>query len=335
VTAAAAPARAGDRLATRLPARFLGWATALPEATVTNADLEAVLDTSDAWITERTGIRQRRVAGPEDTTASLAVTAGRRCLARAGLDPGVVDMVVLATMTPDSTCPATAAAVAHRLGTAGAAFDLNAACAGFVYGLAAGASMLATPGIDHVLVVGADRVTAVVDPADRGTAVLFGDGAGAVVLGSPTPDEEVDAGPGLLGVDLGGDGAGLVSLQVPPGQRYLYMDGPDVFRRATRGMVDSCVAALDRAGAGPGDVDLFVPHQANIRIIDAAVSRLGIPADRVMVNLDRYGNTSAASVPIALAEAADSGRVEPGSVVLACGIGAGMAWATAVLRWGP
>ncbi len=329
-TAAAAPA-VPAALAAVLPARFLGWGMAVPSTVVTNRDLEAVLDTSDAWIAERTGIRQRRAAATGDTTAALAVAASRVALERAALDPAAIDLTVLATMTPDSTCPATAATVQHQLGTAGAAFDLNAACAGFTYALHVGAAGLATPGIDHVLVVGAERVTSMVDPTDRGTAILFGDGAGAVVLGA---SEQGSSGPGLLGVDLGGDGSGVASLHVPPGERYLRMDGPEVFRRATRAMVESCAAALARSGASPADVDLFVPHQANARIIEATVSRLGLPADRVVVNLDRYGNTSAASVPIALAEAADEGRLRPGAIVLACGVGAGMAWATTLLRWG-
>lgn len=330
-TATAAGATATVDLVAALPARFLGWGLAVPPTTVTNADLERVLDTSDAWITERTGIRERRVVAPGDTTAALAVAAGGRALGRAGLDAAAVDLVILATTTPDSTCPATAATVQDRLGTVGAAFDLNAACAGFVHALHLGAAALATPGIDHVLVIGAERLTSLVDPTDRGTAILFGDGAGAVLLAR---SDRGAAGPGLLGVDLGGDGSAVASLEVPPGERYLRMDGQEVFRRATRGMVESCRAAMARVGADAADIDLFVPHQANLRIIDATASRLGIAADRVVVNLDRYGNTSAASVPIALAEAADDGRLAPGTVALTCGVGAGMAWATAVLRWG-
>jgi 3-oxoacyl-[acyl-carrier-protein] synthase-3 len=314
-------------------ARFLGLGRALPDTVVTNADLEARLDTSDTWIRERTGIVERRVADPGQTTADLAVTAGAEALRGSGVDPADVDVVIVATTTPDIACPATAAAVQAELGTAGAAFDLNAACAGFAYALYVGIGMLAAGSVDHVLVIGADRFTALVDPDDRATAILFGDGAGALLLGSTGPD--FGNGPGLLGADLGGDGNALTALYVPPGEAYVSMDGQEVFRRATRALVTSCSSALDAAGAkGPDDVDLFVPHQANARIIDATARRLHIPPERVVIDVDRYGNTSAASVPIALAEADDDGRLKDGSRVLLAGIGAGMAWASLYVRWG-
>jgi 3-oxoacyl-[acyl-carrier-protein] synthase III len=317
---------------TRLPCRFLSCGTSLPEAVLTNADLETRMDTSDAWIVERTGIRERRVAAPSDTTASLATAAGQAALDRAGVAADQVDLVVLATMTPDQIFPATASAVQHALGTAGAAFDLNAACAGFVYALHAAASMLVTGGLRHVLLIGAERCTAIIDPADRGTAILFGDGAGALLLGAvddPAPDA-----PGIMGIDLGGDGSGREFLQVPPGEQFMRMDGREVFRRATRGVVASCGAALERAGVTPDELALLVPHQANQRIIDAVAGRFGLPPERVAVNIDRYGNTSAASVPIALAEAVDAGRLAPGDRALLTAIGGGMAWASAVIRWG-
>lgn len=325
------------RLVTVLPARTLGWAGSVPTGTITNHDLEQHLDTSDAWIVERTGIRQRHSAGPGDTTASMAVEAGRRALDRADVPAAAVDLVILATTTGDRICPATAGTVQHELGTRGAAYDLNAACAGFVHALHIGASALRTPGIEHVLVIGAERLTSITDPDDRGTAILFGDGAGAVLLGAaaglePGGDQHD---PGIVAVDLGGDGSAVASLGVPTGERFLRMDGQEVFRRATRAMTDSCRATLERAGATADDVDVFVPHQANRRIIDAVAGRLGIPDERVVVNIDRYGNTSAASVPLALAEAADDGRIRAGSLVLACGVGAGMSWATTLLRWGP
>jgi 3-oxoacyl-[acyl-carrier-protein] synthase-3 len=331
VTTAPATPTAATGLSTVLPARMLGWGMFVPERIVTNHELEQTLDTSDEWIVDRSGIRQRHRVGPDDTTASMAVAAGRAALERARMPASRVDLVVLATTTADQVTPSTAATVQHELGTRGAAFDLNAACSGFVHALHVGAACLRTPGIDHVLVIGSDRFAEYADPGDRTTAVLFGDGAGAVLLGS-APDDP--AGPGLIGVDLGGDGSAVSVLEVPPGQPYLYMDGREVFRRATRGIVDSCTAALERAGATAADVDVFIPHQANVRIIEAAANRIGVPMDQVIVDIDKYGNTSSASIPIAMNEAARDGRLTPGSIVLACGIGAGMSWASAVFRWG-
>jgi 3-oxoacyl-[acyl-carrier-protein] synthase-3 len=331
VTTAPVASPATARLSTTLPARMLGWGMFVPERVVTNHDLEQTLDTSDEWIVERSGIRERHRVGPDDTTASMAIAAGRAALDRARVPASRVDLLVLATTTADQVTPATAATVQHALGTRGAAFDLNAACSGFVHAFHVAAACLRTPGIDHVLVIGADRFASFADPADRTTAVLFGDGAGALLLGAGSEDP---AGPGLLGVDLGGDGSAVSSLEVPPGQPYLTMDGREVFRRATRGIVESCAAALERAGATAADVDVFVPHQANLRIIEAAANRIGVPMDRVVVDIDRYGNTSSASVPIAISEAARDGRIAPGSIVLACGIGAGMSWASTLFRWG-
>ena len=324
------PAPPETRLSTVLPARVLGWGMHVPEPIVTNSDLEKTLDTSDTWIVERSGIRQRHRVGPDDSTASMAIGAGRAALDRAAVPADRVDLVVLATTTEDRVCPSTAATVQDELGTRGAAFDLNAACSGFVYALHTGAALLRTPGIEHVLVIGSDRFAAYADPQDRTTAVLFGDGAGAVLLAA----SDDPAGPGLLGVDLGGDGSAVEILGIRDREAFVHMDGREVFRRATRGIVDSCTAALERAGASADDVDVFVPHQANLRIIEAAAHRLGVPMDKVVVNIDRYGNTSAGSIPIALSEAADDGRLDDGTTVLACGIGAGMSWASALLRWG-
>ena len=327
------------RPAPAVPVRFLGLGTALPATRLTNSDLEQRLDTSDTWITDRTGIRSRRIAGPDDTTAGLAAIAGRRALDDAGIDAGDIDVVILATATPDQPCPATASRVAAALGTKGAAFDVDAACSGFVYALHTGALLAAGPGVSKVLVVGADRFTSLIDPQDRATAILFGDGAGAVVLGAIEPDDD-DARhaagvalPGVLSVDLGGDPAGADILHVPPGHEYVVMDGPELFRRATRAIASSATIALEQAGASADDVDLFVPHQANVRIIDAAARRLGIPPERTMVNLADLGNTSAASVPLALADAHAAGRLSEGSQVLLVGIGAGLAWASCFIRW--
>lgn len=302
--------------------RLTGWGTALPDKVVTNADLEATLDTSDQWITERTGIRERRIGG---TTAGLAVTAARGALDRASLTPADVDLVVLATTTADQAIPATSAHVAHELGVNCGAFDLNAACSGFVYGMVAAAGMTSAH-VRRVVLIGSETLSRVVDWEDRSTAILFADGAGAVVL------EAVD-GPGdLLAWDLGVDGSARPILYADVGG-YIVMEGREVFRRAVRATVESAATALGRAGVGADQVKLFVPHQANIRIIDAAVSRLGIPMERTAAVLDRTGNTSSASIPLALADAADNGRVHAGDLVLLSGFGAGMTWASAVLRW--
>jgi 3-oxoacyl-[acyl-carrier-protein] synthase-3 len=301
-----------------------GWGAALPPTVVTNADLEARLDTSDAWITERTGIRERRVGG---TTGALAVVAGRAALDRAGLSGGDIDLLVLATTTPDQLVPATSATVQHQLGTRGGAFDLNAACAGFVYALVVTSALLGTR-TTRALLVASDTLSRITDQEDRSTAVLFGDGAGAVVL------EEVAGDGHLLSWDLGADGAALPLLYCDHGS-FLKMEGQEVFRRAVRVMVDSARVALEGAKATAADVALWVPHQANLRIIEAANSRLGLPIERTALVLDRTGNTSSASIPLALAEAADDGRIQPGDLVLLSGFGAGMTWASAVLRWGP
>lgn len=301
-----------------------GWGVALPETAVTNADLEARLDTSDHWITERTGIRERRIGG---TTGSLATAAAHQALVAAGATPASVDLLVLATSTPDQQLPATASAVQDALGLRCGAFDVNAACAGFVYALVAGAGMTSV-GARRVLVVGADVMSRVTDQQDRSTAVLFGDGAGAVVL-------EAVEGPGqLLGWDLGSDGSLRHLLHADVGG-YVKMEGKEVFRRAVRVMVDSSLAALGRAGLDIDDVHLIVPHQANTRIISAACERLGIPLERTAMVLHRTGNTSAASIPLALGDAAEAGRLAKGDIVLLVGFGAGMTWASAVLRWGP
>ena len=320
-----------------------GWGIAAPEKRVTNADLEQRVDTSDAWIVERTGIRERRVAAPDETTATLATEAGTAAIKHAGIPPDAIDLLIIATATPEQPVPHTGAFVGERLGLRCGSFDLSAGCAGFVYTLVAGSSLLTTGNLDHVLVVGAEILSRVIDPDDRSTCVLFGDGAAAAVL-SRSPDD----GPGVLAWDLGCDGslAGLLEIRaggsrmpatpetIAAGEQYLKMQGQEVFRRAVRAVVDSARVTLDRAGVTPSDVAWFVPHQANIRIIDSAATRLGIAGERTIVNIDRYGNTSAASIPLALAEAADDGRVREGDLVLLSGFGAGMTWASALLRWG-
>ncbi|MGH9135773.1 MAG: 3-oxoacyl-ACP synthase III family protein [Acidimicrobiales bacterium] len=309
------------------PFRITGWGLAAPARVVTNADLERTLDTSDEWIRTRSGIAERRWTRPHETTAGLAVEAATAALKSAGRTPAELGLVLIATCTPDQQIPQTAAAVCEGLGVTCGSFDVHGACAGFVQALIAGGGMVAaSPG--PVLVVGAERLTSVTDPTDRTTAVLLADGAGALVL---EPDD--DSGAGLLGWDAGTDGAARPYLEIPEGQRFLHMDGGEVFRRAVRVVVESTTTALERAGLTVDDVALFVPHQANARIIEAARGRLGIPEDRTCVNVDRWGNTSAASIPIALAEAATAGRISPGDVVLLSGFGAGMTWASAAVRW--
>lgn len=302
--------------------RITGWGTALPDKVVTNTDLEGWLDTSHEWILERTGIAERRVGG---STAELAVAAGRAALESAGVEAADVDLLVLATTTPDQQVPATSAAVQAELGVRGGAFDLNAACSGFVYGLVSVAG-LAAVGARRILLVGAEGLSRITDWDDRGTAILFADGAGAVVV------EAVD-GPGdLLGWDLGADGSSRHILYADIGGTF-EMDGPEVFRQAVRAMVASSRAAMDHAGVQAEDLALVVPHQANRRIVEAACQRLGVPYERTAMVLEHTGNTSAASIPLALADALRHQRLDAGDLVLLTGFGAGMTWGSAVLRW--
>ena len=329
-----------------LGAAVAGWGMALPARTVSNFELAERVDTSDEWISDRTGIRERRVAGDGETTASLAIEAGAAAIKCADLSPAQIGCCIVATCTPEQPLPATAAFVQDALGTRGGAFDLDAACAGFVYSLVVGASMVAGGVVESALIIGSETITRLVDFDDRSTCVLFGDGAGAVVL--TTAETKSGLQPGLVAWDLGCDGSAAPLLGVLAGgsrrpidaealrvgAHRISMEGQEVYRRAVRALVDSTSLTLAKAGVTAAEVALFVPHQANVRIIEAAASRLGIPMDRVMVNIDRYGNTSAASVPIALAEAADAGRIESGDLVLMSGFGAGMAWATALVRWG-
>ncbi|MGQ0744650.1 MAG: beta-ketoacyl-ACP synthase III [Acidimicrobiales bacterium] len=323
-----------------LAASIYGWGMAVPQARVTNQDLTQRVDTSDAWIRERTGIRERRLAGPGETTASLAIEAGAAALKQAGLSPADVGCTIVATCTPEQPLPATASFVQDALGLGGGAFDLDAACSGFVYGLVVASALVSGGVCGPILLVGSETISRLVDFDDRATCILFGDGAGAVVVGPSDTEGLLASDIGcdgsaawLLGVKAGGSRMPITAEALAAGDHYLFMEGQEVFRRAVRALVDSAATTLARAGLTADDVDLFVPHQANIRIIDSASHRLGIPADRVVVNIDRYGNTSAASVPIALAEAADAGRLHPGDLVLVSGFGAGMSWASALVRW--
>ncbi len=300
-----------------------GWGTALPPKVLTNHDLEQMVETNDEWIVERTGIRERHVGG---TTAGLSIESGRAALAAAGVDPSEIDVLVLSTTTPDRTVPATSATVQNELGLRCGAFDVNAACSGFVYALVV-AHGLISMGARKALVIGTDTLARITDWDDRNTAVLFADGSGAVVL-------EATQGAGqLLGWDLDADGSAERYLYAEIGG-FLKMEGKEVFRRAVRIMVESAQKSIAAAGLTTEDIALIVPHQANVRIIDAACSRLGIPMERAATVLHRTGNTSSASIPLALADALDSGRVRDGDNVLLVGFGAGMTAASAVLRWG-
>jgi len=299
-----------------------GWGIGVPDKVVTNHDLAAVLDTTDEWIVERTGINERRVGG---TTAGLAVDAGRAAIEVAGVDPATIDLLILATTTPDRHVPASASRVQDQLGLRCGAFDLNAACSGFVYGLAVAHGMIGA-GAQRVLLIGAETLSRIVDWDDRNTAVLFGDGAGAVVI------DAVD-GPGqLLAWDVDSEGSAEPLLYAEVGG-FMQMNGKEVFRRAVRIMVDSAEKAFAAAGVKADDVALVVPHQANIRIIDAACARLGIPMDRAAVTLLRWGNTSAASIPIALDRAWRTGRIHEGDLVLFTSFGAGLTWGASLVRW--
>ncbi|KJF17077.1 MULTISPECIES: beta-ketoacyl-ACP synthase III [Acidithrix] len=303
--------------------KIVGWGSALPDTVVTNADFEARLETNDAWITERTGIKERRFGG---TTSSLAIEASQKALANAGLEPKDIDLLILSTTTPEQTIPATSATVQAELGLNCGAFDVNAACAGFVYAMVLANSMIAT-GVKRILVVGSDTLSRITDQEDRSTAVLFADGAGAVIMERTELQDNA-----FLGWDLGVDGS-LVPILYCDHGGYMKMEGREVYKKAVLAMVASSKQALERAGIAASDVSLVVPHQANLRIIEAATNRLGIPIEKTAIVLDKTGNTSSGSIPLALVAAAEMGRLQNGDHVLFCGFGAGMTWAAAVIRW--
>ena len=300
-----------------------GWGSALPLKVITNHDLEQTIDTSHDWIVDRTGIHQRHVGG---STVGLSVESGRAALEMSGVELSSIDALVLATTTPDRVVPASAATVQHQLGLSCGAYDVNAACSGFVYALVQAHGMIAM-GAKKVLVIGTDTLARITDWTDRNTAILFADGSAAVVL------EAVEGHGQLLGWDLDADGAAEKFLYSEVGG-LIQMDGKEVFRRAVRIMVDSATKSMNHAGITADEVALVVPHQANIRIIQASLDRLGLPIEKAALVLHRTGNTSSASIPLALADALDSGRVKRGDLVLLVGFGAGMTAASAVLRWG-
>lgn len=300
-----------------------GWGSALPENIVTNDDLAKTMDTNDEWIRDRTGIERRHIGG---STASLSVESGRKALQMSGVDLSEIDALILATTTPDRTLPATSARVQHQLGLRCGAFDINAACSGFVYGLVTAHGLIAM-GARNVLIIGTDTLSRITDWTDRNTAILFADGSGAAVL------HGVD-GPGqLMGWDLDADGSAEDLLYAEVGG-HIHMDGKEVFRKAIRVMVDSAQKSMAIAGVTSDDITLLVPHQANIRIISAACKRLDVPMERTALVLQETGNTSSASIPLALFDAADKHRLKSGDLVLLVGFGAGMTAASAIIRWG-
>ena len=312
-----------------------GLGVHVPEQVVTNADLAKYVDTSDEWIVERTGIRERRFASPDEALTDVALPAARAALRQAGVEASTIDLVICATVTPDMMFPTSSALLADALGMPdAAAYDLLAGCTGFVYAIAQAYGMVASGLSERALVVGGDVLSKILDFEDRSTLVLFGDGAGAVVL------ERVEQG-GFIGFELGADGGGGESLWLPgSGSRhfddpdqFVKMNGREVFKFATRVLVSSAQKLLDEVGMSIDDVDVYVPHQANVRIIDHAARKLGVPREKVVVNVERYGNTSSGSIPLALAEAAADGRIRRGSTVLMTGMGAGLTWGSSLIEW--
>lgn len=339
VLQAAASARSGF-----LPGgvRVTGWGSYVPDTVLTNAHLERLVDTSDEWIRTRTGIRERRVAAAHETTASMAAVAGRRAIAVAGLDPDDIDLILVATLTPDYWMPSTAALVKESIGNArAAAMDVMAACSGFLYGYATAQAYIASGLARHVLLIGAETLSRFLDFTDRDTCILFGDGAGAVVLSGG------DGPGGTLSLELTTEPVGAYHIWLPAGgstrppsaetvargEHYIRMAGRETYRFATRTLAATALAAVEKAGLRPDDIDLVIPHQANVRIIEAVATALGLPMERMFVNLDRFGNTSAASVPIALAEAVVSGRVHVGDRIVIAAFGAGLTSGAAALEW--
>ncbi|GGH16800.1 beta-ketoacyl-ACP synthase III [Paenibacillus segetis] len=321
---------------------IVGTGMYVPEKVLTNAELETMVETNDEWIVSRTGIRERHIAAPEQATSDLAYEAAVKALESAGLAAEDLELIIVATVTPDTTFPSTACILQEKLGAKkAAAFDLSAACSGFVYSLATANGFIQTGMYNNALIIGADTLSRITDYSDRNTCVLFGDGAGAVVLG------EVPEGRGFLSFDLGAEGSGgaLLKLEaggsrlpasaetVQGGKHFIYMNGREVFKFAVRVMGSATEEVLRKAGKGKEDIDLFVPHQANIRIIQSAMQRLDLPEEKCVINVDRYANTSAASIPLALVEAAQGGRIKEGDTVLLVGFGGGLTWGASVLVW--
>lgn len=323
-------------------AGIIGMGSFLPARVITNKDLEKKVDTSDEWIKTRTGISERRMAGDGETTSDLAFHAAEKALEDAGISPEELDLIIVASGSPDMLFPATACMLAEKLGLRGIpAFDLQAACSGFIYGVTVGAQFISTGLYDQVLVVGAETLSRITNWNDRNTCILFGDGAGAAVLGP------VETGAGILSFFLGADGSGADLLKVPAGgakmpasletvqegQHFIQMSGNEVFKFAVRVMGEAAVKSLEKAGLSKEDVDLVIPHQANLRIVDAAMRRLGLPLNKAYLNLDKYGNMSSASIPAALDQAYREGLIKKDSVIVLVGFGAGLTWGSVTMKW--
>lgn len=323
-------------------AGILGIGTYVPDRILKNKEMEKIVNTNDEWIVTRTGIRERRIAAPDQATSDLSVEAARKALEDAGIDACEVDLIILSTNSPDSCLPATASTVQDKLGaTRAGAFDLMAGCPGFLYALSVAAQFITSGVYRYVLVIGGEKVSSMLDWEDRNTCILFGDGAGAVVVG------RVPKGYGLVHTKLGSDGSGKDFLHVPAGgsripttresvenrMHFIQMNGREVFKFAVRICGDGSLEALQEAGLSVSDVDFFIPHQANIRIIEAAAKRLNLPIEKVFVNVDRFGNTSTASIPIALEEVVLQDKIKDGDNILLTAFGAGLTWAVSVLRW--
>ncbi|RJG25903.1 beta-ketoacyl-ACP synthase III [Paenibacillus thiaminolyticus] len=321
---------------------IIGTGKYVPERVLTNEDLEKMVDTNDEWIVTRTGIKERRIAADHEATSDLAYHAAQEALKAAGITAEQLDLIVVTTITPDMTFPSTACLLQERLGAKrAAAFDLSAACAGFIYGLANASNFIAMGTYQYALVVGAECLSRITDYTDRNTCILFGDGAGAAVLG-PVPE-----GRGFQSFELGADGGGKELLKLEGGgsrypashqtvddkRHYIYMNGREVFKFAVRVMGNAADEALKKAGKTKEDIDLLIPHQANTRIINAAIERLNLPEEKCVINLPKYANTSAASIPLALAEAVEEGRVKEGDTLLLVGFGGGLTWSASVIQW--
>lgn len=319
-----------------------GIGSYLPEKIVTNADLEKLVDTSDEWIKSRTGISERRIVAEDQATSDISIIAAKRAIEDAGLKPCDIDLIILGTITPDMPWPSTACIVQDKIGAVNAAaFDISAACSGFVYGMSVGMQFIQTGHYKRVLVIGAESMSRATNWQDRKTCVLFGDGAGAVVL------EEVPDGYGIKSFELGSEGSGADLLGVYGGgsrtpasletienkAHFISMNGSEVYKFAVRVMADSTLRVLDKAGLNTSEVDYFVPHQANVRIVNASVKRLKIPIEKVKINIDRYANTSGATIPIALDEAVKEGKIKNGDNIVLVGFGAGLTWAASVIKW--
>ena len=317
-------------------AKIIGTGSYVPEKILTNADLEKMVETTDEWITDRTGIKERRISSPQQATSDLAVEAAKLALADAKMDPMDIEMIIVGTSSPDMLFPSTACIVQDKIGCKNAAaFDASAACSGFNFALAAGASFIESGAYNNVLVIGADTLTKYLDWTDRNTCILFGDGAGAVVLKSTTD------GSGVLTSHLGADGSGGKYLIMPGGgsrdpeakKRFIWMDGKEVFKFAVKVLPASIKKVMEKSGMGIDKISMLIPHQANIRIIDFALKNLGLPKENVYVNVPRYGNTSAASIPIALDEALKEKKIKKGDIVVLAGFGAGLTYGANVIKW--